>query len=126
MPLLFQRVPVPCPSGRKMSDSGQEHPFSAARRRTARPIIPDSFFVRRMPGGETILVVQNWSGKEVEVTVKLDTAEPDFPSYVVNDDPVDRSVKGKPSDEPLMARRATKTGPRIRSSSHSLACSGAP
>ena len=64
-----------------------------------------------MQGGETILVVQNWSGKEVETDVKLDTAEPDFPFYVVNDDPVDRSVKGKPSDEPLMARRATKTGP---------------
>ena len=68
-------------------------------------------FVRRMPGGETILVVQNWSGKEVEATVKLDTAEPDFPSFVVNDDPVDRSVKGLPDDAPLLARRAAKTGP---------------
>ena len=68
-------------------------------------------FVRRMQGGETILVVQNWSDKEVETDVKLDTAETDFPSYVVNDDPVDRSIKGKPSDEPLMARAATKTGP---------------
>lgn len=68
-------------------------------------------FVRRMPGGETILVVQNWTSKDVSVGVKLDTEEPKFPSYVVNDDPVDRSVKGLPSDEPLLARRAEKTGP---------------
>ncbi len=68
-------------------------------------------FVRRMQGGEMILVVQNWSAKEVEATVKLDTAEPDLPYFVVNDDPVDRSVKGNPSDNPLMSRRSTKTGP---------------
>jgi glycosidase len=67
-------------------------------------------FVRRMQGGETILVVQNWSGKEVEVTVSLDTAEPDFPSYVVNDDPVDRHIRGKPAEKALFSRGTEKTG----------------
>jgi len=67
-------------------------------------------FIRRN-GKETVLVVQNWKDKSVDVKVNLETVEPDFPAYVVNDDPVDRRIKGKPADAPWFARGSEKTGP---------------
>jgi len=68
-------------------------------------------FVRRGPG-ETVLVVQNWRNREVETEISFDVPRQKVPSYLALDNPPDKSVKGEIADSPLLAKRATQTGPR--------------
>ena len=67
-------------------------------------------FVRRGKG-ETVLVVQNWTGKETSCEVSFAAPKSSVPSYIVAED-VDRDVKGAVVEAPLLVRKATQTGAR--------------
>ena len=67
-------------------------------------------FVRRGKG-ETVLVVQNWSGESAVCDVSFAVPKPARPSYLAADD-TDRDVKGHLADEPLLVRDARRTGVR--------------
>lgn len=67
-------------------------------------------FVRR-GGGETILVVQNWSGKPVECEVDFTAPRDSYPSYIAID-AVDRDVKGAVVSKPLHSYEAKWLGGR--------------
>ena len=69
-----------------------------------------SAFARR-GGGETVIVVQNWTDKTVECSVSFAAPKDSVPSYIVAEE-VDRDVKGTISAEPLHARNARCTGAR--------------
>ena len=69
-----------------------------------------SAFARR-GGGETLLVVQNWTGREVSCDVSFAAPKESVPSYIVAEN-VDRDVKGAVAPAPLHARRAKHTAPR--------------
>lgn len=69
-----------------------------------------SAFARR-GGGETLLVVQNWTGREVSCDVSFAAPKESVPSYIVAEN-VDRDVKGAVDPAPLHARRAKHTAPR--------------
>jgi hypothetical protein len=67
-------------------------------------------FVRRANDGSQIVVVQNWTDKEVSFDLSLEVPPekiPDYLSYAR----VDRSVKGALHSVPLISRRAEKKGP---------------
>ena len=68
-------------------------------------------FVRRDRAGNQVVVVQNWGKEAAEVeigfAVKPDPV-PDYLSYKA----VDRSVKGRFAEKPLLARAAERTGER--------------
>ena len=74
--------------------------------------VPDkvSAFVRRGKG-ETILVVQNWSGAEASCDISFVAPKSSVPSYIAAEN-VDRDVKGVIAERPLLARAATRTGDR--------------
>lgn len=67
-------------------------------------------FVRRGKG-ETVLVVQNWSGEKVACNVSFAVSKSARPSYLAADD-ADRDVKGRLADTPLFVRDARRTGAR--------------
>jgi len=69
-----------------------------------------SAFVRRGKG-ETVLVVQNWTGEAVSCEISFKAPKSSVPSYIVAED-VDRDVKGIIAKEPFFARGAEKTGDR--------------
>lgn len=69
-----------------------------------------SAFVRRGKG-ETLLVVQNWTGKEVSAEVSFAVSASSLPSYLAQEK-VDRDVKGTIEDKMLLSNNARKTGPR--------------
>ena len=69
-----------------------------------------SAFVRR-GGGETLLVVQNWTEKETACDISFKVSAASLPSYLSQEE-VDRDVKGEIADEPLLAHGVRKTGPR--------------
>ena len=68
-------------------------------------------FVRRDRAGNQVVVVQNWGKEaaevEIDFAVKPDPV-PDYLSYKA----VDRSVKGRFAEKPLLARAAERTGER--------------
>ena len=68
-------------------------------------------FVRRDRAGNQVVVVQNWGNEaaevEIDFAVKPDPV-PDYLSYKA----VDRSVKGRFAERPLLAREAERTGER--------------
>ncbi len=61
-------------------------------------------FVRRFKD-ETILVVQNWSKAEVECKVEFKATKAAVKSYIAID-AVDRSVRGKVAEKPLLSKKA--------------------
>ena len=65
-------------------------------------------FIRRGEG-ETMFVVQNRSDRPQEITVDFELKAVTKTSYVVEDVP-DRSLRGTFAAEPLVSRRAEKTG----------------
>jgi len=65
-------------------------------------------FVRRGKG-ETVLVVQNWTAEETSCDISFDVPDNAILSYIAIEG-VDRNVRGKIADRPLLARQATKTG----------------
>ena len=67
-------------------------------------------FVRRGKG-ETVLVVQNWTDAETDCEVKFDVPDNSIQSYIVVEG-LDRNVRGTIASEPLLARKATRTGVR--------------
>ena len=67
-------------------------------------------FVRR-GGGETILVVQNWTGKPASCEVSFKVPPPKLASYLAADK-TDRDVKGAISPSPLLSKGAKFTGGR--------------
>ena len=67
-----------------------------------------SAFARRTES-ETILVVQNWTAREVSCEISFAAPKDAVPSYIVAED-VDRDVKGTISEAPLHSRSAHKTG----------------
>jgi len=67
-------------------------------------------FVRRGKG-ETVLVVQNWTAKEVLCEVSFNAPKSSVPSYIVAED-VDRDVKGTIAEAPLFARGAEQVSAR--------------
>ncbi len=69
-----------------------------------------SAFVRR-GGGETIVVVQNWSDQESACEVSFKVPQSSVPSYIAAEE-IDRDVKGAVAEEALYARNAAKAGPR--------------
>jgi 1,4-alpha-glucan branching enzyme len=69
-----------------------------------------SAFVRRCKG-ETLLVVQNWTGKEVSAEVSFAVSASSLPSYLAQEK-VDRDVKGTIADKILLSNNARKTGSR--------------
>ena len=68
-----------------------------------------SAFVRR-GGGETLLVVQNWSADETACDVSFRVPKSSVASYIVADD-VDRDVKGMIAGRPLLSHAAKLSGP---------------
>ena len=64
-------------------------------------------FVRRN-GRETILVVQNWTGKPVNCKVSFSVPRRKAASYLAPDE-TDRNVKGTIATEPLFARAASRS-----------------
>ena len=71
---------------------------------------PDSItaFVR-FGGGETLLVVQNWTDRPTKAEVSFRVTGDTVPSYIVAED-IDRNVKGAICGEPLLARDTKRTG----------------
>ena len=67
-------------------------------------------FVRR-GGGETLLVLQNWTDKPAACDVSFTVPEGSYPSYLAVEK-VDRDVKGTVRESPLIARDTNKTGAR--------------
>lgn len=67
-------------------------------------------FVRR-GGGETLLVLQNWTDKPAACDVSFTVPEGSYPSYLAVEK-VDRDVKGTVLESPLIARDTNKTGAR--------------
>ena len=61
-------------------------------------------FVRR-GGGETVIVVQNWTAKAATCEVSFKVAPPKLASYLAAD-MTDRDVKGEISSEPLLSKDA--------------------
>ncbi len=68
-------------------------------------------FVRTAKGGERIVVVQNWTNKDVATDVSFEAPPDVWPDWVIAER-VDRSVKGVLAEKPLLSRAAQKTGPR--------------
>ena len=67
-------------------------------------------FVRRSGNG-TVLVAQNWTGRNVSCDVSFDIPAKETPWYLAADEPV-RRVRGTVSTLPLHARSARLAGPR--------------
>ena len=65
-------------------------------------------FVRR-GGGETILVVQNWTGKPASCEVSFKVLPPKLASYLAADK-TDRDVKGEISPSALLSKGAKFAG----------------
>ena len=68
-------------------------------------------FVRTSKSGERIVVVQNWTAKDVATDVSFQAPPDVWPDWVIAER-VDRSVKGELAEKPLLSRAAKKTGPR--------------
>lgn len=68
-------------------------------------------FVRRAKDGAQVVVVQNWTDREVVVDVDFDVPPEAIPDYL-SVARTDRSVRGTLADAPLLARRAERTGAR--------------
>ena len=100
---------------RRLSDLRRMHPaFTSAQGRpgmtwfnTSRPDEVTAF--ARRGGGETMFVVQNWTPGELEVTVDFNVPKSEKVSYIVVEEP-DRSLRGVFAAQPLLERRAEKTG----------------
>ena len=69
-----------------------------------------SAFARRGEG-ETVIVLQNWTDREITCKVSFAAPKDSVPSYIVAED-VDRDVKGTVSPVPLHVRNARETGYR--------------
>lgn len=69
-----------------------------------------SAFVRRN-GRDKVIVVQNWSDKEVSCDVSFSVAKPKTAWYLAADE-TDLDVKGEITDQTLFVRRARRSGPR--------------
>ena len=68
-------------------------------------------FVRRDRAGNQVVVVQNWAETPAEVSVSFAVKPDDVPDYL-SYKRVDRSVKGRFAEKPLLARNAVRTGER--------------
>ena len=66
-------------------------------------------FVRTAKDGERILVVQNWTNKDVATDVSFKAPPDVWPDWVIAER-VDRSIKGTLAEKPLLSRAAEKTG----------------
>ncbi len=69
-----------------------------------------SVFARR-GGGETLIVVQNWTDKPVDCEIDFKAPKEAVPSYIALEE-VDRDVKGKVDFQPLHAYEAHWMGGR--------------
>ena len=67
-------------------------------------------FVRR-GGGETLLVLQNWTDRACDFEVSFTVSAASVPSYLA-DEKVDRDVKGRVTGEPVLSREAERRGER--------------